>query len=143
MSQAFDKVKRQVIIEALADAGASQTDIELVASLHRHSTYVVKYGSLWGSFRSTTGIKQGSEWCFGSSTLRLQTKRVPLVPSEEPGIIRIRAPGSLKGLIDFLVHAGHVSLNLRGGGHPLSAEYAMRSKTLTLRVLHTLRKEQG
>ena len=59
LSQAFDKVKRQVIIEALADAGASQTDIELVASLHRHSTYVVKYGSLRGSFRSTTGIEQG------------------------------------------------------------------------------------
>ena len=56
---AFDKVKRQVILDALADAGASQADIELVASLHRNSMYVVKYGSSRGSFRSTTGIKQG------------------------------------------------------------------------------------
>ena len=59
LSQAFDKVKRQVILDALADAGAAQADIELVASLHRNSTYVVKYGSSRGSFRSTTGIKQG------------------------------------------------------------------------------------
>ena len=59
LCQAFDKVKRQVILDALADAGASQADIELVASLHRNSMYVVKYGSSRGSFRSTTGIKQG------------------------------------------------------------------------------------
>ena len=59
MSQAFDKVKGQVILDALADAGASQADIELVASLHRNSMYVVKYDSYRGSFRSTTGIKQG------------------------------------------------------------------------------------
>ena len=52
-------IRCQVIIEALVDAGASQADIELVASLRRHSTYVIKYGSSRGSFRSTTGIKQG------------------------------------------------------------------------------------
>ena len=55
LSQAFDKVKRQVILDALADVGASQADIELVASLHRNITYVVKYGSSRGSLRSTTG----------------------------------------------------------------------------------------
>ena len=59
LSQAIDKAKCQVILDALADAGASQADIELVVSLHRNSTYVVKYGSSRGSFRSTTGIKQG------------------------------------------------------------------------------------
>ena len=30
-----------------------------MASLHRNSTFVVKYGSSRGSFRSITGIKQG------------------------------------------------------------------------------------
>ena len=59
LTQAFDKVKRQVILDALADAGASQADVELVASLHSNGTYVVKYGSSRGPFRSTTGIKQG------------------------------------------------------------------------------------
>ena len=57
--QAFDKVKGQEILDALADVGASQADIELLASLRRNSTYIVKFGSSRGSFRSTTGIKQG------------------------------------------------------------------------------------
>ena len=50
-----------MILDAPDDAGASQADIDLVASLHRNSTYVVKYGTSRGFFRSTTGIKQGCE----------------------------------------------------------------------------------
>ena len=101
LSQAFDKERRQVIIEALVDAGASQADIELVASLHRHNTYVVKYGSSRGSFRSATGIKQGCK--LAPSLVSLVTsfifKKVGLDVSVRP----LRSSNFSQGFADDLI----------------------------------------
>ena len=66
--------------------------------------------------------------------LKQQTQRVPLVKSQAKS-------ESFDSLIYLLMDASQVCLNLGSGGHPLSAEYAMRPKVLALRVLHILRKE--
>ena len=67
----------------------------------------------------------GEILCNGDSTLRIvdfEAADTASAFSKEPGIIRVRAPG----LINLLVGASQVCLNFGSGGHPLSAEYAVR-----------------
>ena len=59
LSQAFDMVRRQDLMDTLQDAGVPSDIQGLVASLHSNSRYTVRSQQTSCSVESTTGIKQG------------------------------------------------------------------------------------
>ena len=59
LSQAFDMVRRQDLMDTLQEAGVPSDIQGLVASLHSNSRYTVRSQQTSCSVESTTGIKQG------------------------------------------------------------------------------------